>query len=288
MKLALGTAQFGSDYGINNTNGKVSIDNVVRIVEYSRSVGINVIDTATSYGESEEHLGIVGVDDFNIITKLPSIPEYISDVDSWIINEVNASIKRLNVKNLYCLMLHRPNQLLEGRGEDIISSLKKLKKSKIIKKIGISIYSPEELKELFTIYNFDIVQTPFNIVDRRIVESGWLKHLKKLGVDVHVRSSFLQGLLLMPRTKIPHEFNNWRSLWDKWHLWLQKNSISPVDACLSYVASEPNVDKIIVGVDSIDQLQQIVSILKSPSPNFYPDIGINDNELLNPSNWKVK
>lgn len=288
MKLALGTAQFGSGYGIANTKGKVSIANSIKIIEYSRSVGINVIDTAISYGDSEEYLGIAGVNDFNIVTKLPFIPESISDVDSWIFNEVNASIKRLNVRSLYCLMLHRPNQLLEGRGQDIISSLEKLKKSKIIKKIGISIYSPEELKELFSIYNFDIVQCPFNIIDRRIVESGWLKKLKKLGVDVHVRSSFLQGLLLMPRKKIPHEFNSWRSLWDKWHLWLQKNSISPVDACLSYVASEPNVDKIIVGVDSKAQLQQIVSILKSPSPNFYPDIGINDNELLNPSSWKVK
>ena len=104
---------------------------------------------------------------------------------------------RLNTINLYGLMLHRPEQLLGPYGEEIMSALLSLKKSGTVQKIGISVYSPDEFTELFSEYDFDIVQCPFNLIDRRLVNSGWLAKLKALGVEVHVRSSFLQGLLLM-------------------------------------------------------------------------------------------
>ena len=128
MKLALGTAQFGLNYGVANTQGKISHSSAEQIIKYCRSAGINILDTAISYGESEQCLGSIGVQDFNIVTKLPHIPDAISDIENWMMKEVSASLSRLNIKSLYGLMLHRPEQLFGRHGLAIIDCLKKLKK----------------------------------------------------------------------------------------------------------------------------------------------------------------
>jgi aryl-alcohol dehydrogenase-like predicted oxidoreductase len=287
MKLALGTAQFGFNYGVANTLGKISHNSAEEIIKYCQSAGIKMLDTAISYGESEQCLGSIGVQDFNIVTKLPHIPDAISDIESWMMEEVSASISRLNTKSLYGLMLHRPDQLFERNGEAIVASLKKLKDMGVIEKVGVSVYSPDEFKDLFLMHDFDLVQCPFNLIDRRLVSSGWLKKFKNSGIEVHVRSSFLQGLLLMPRNKIPQNFQTWSSLWDHWHTWLEENAVSPIEACLAYVLSESNIDQIVVGVDSKEQLQQIIGAIETTCLDTFPDISSLDNRLLNPSNWKI-
>lgn len=287
MKLALGTVQFGLNYGVANTLGKISHSSAREIIKYCRATGIQILDTAISYGESEQCLGSIGVQDFNIVTKLPHIPDTISDIENWMIDEISASTSRLNTKRLYGLMLHRPDQLFGRHGAAIVTSLKKLKDKGVIQKVGVSVYSPYEFKDLFLMHDFDLVQCPFNLIDRRLVSSGWLKKLKKSGVEVHARSSFLQGLLLMPRNKIPQNFQMWSSLWDNWHAWLEENAISPIEACLAYVLSESNIDQIVIGVDSIEQLQQITAAIETTCIETFPDISSLDNRLLNPSNWKI-
>ena len=287
MRLALGTAQFGAAYGVTNTKGQVSQYDAREILEYCKLLEIDTLDTAIAYGESEQCLGEIGVAGFGVVTKLSRIPKDCINVDEWILSEINGSLSRLNVKRIHGLMLHRPEELLGPHGEEILKSLIKMKKSGVIKKIGISVYSPDEFEALFTRYRFDIVQCPFNIIDRRLVNSGWLEKLKLLGVEVHVRSSFLQGLLLMPRAEIPDQFRAWDFLWDDWNEWLVENSVSPVDACIAYVLSYSNIDRVVVGVDSKVQLEQIVSAIDCSSINVFPDISSLDNNLINPSNWKA-
>lgn len=287
MKLALGTAQFGSNYGVANTQGKISHGSAKQIIKYCRFAGIHTLDTAISYGDSEECLGNIGIQDFNIVTKLPHIPDSISDIENWMMEEVSGSLSRLNIKSLYGLMLHRPDQLFGRHGLAIIACLKKLKDMGVIQKVGVSVYSPDEFKDLFLIHYFDLVQCPFNLIDRRLVSSGWLKKFKNSGVEVHVRSSFMQGLLLMPRNKIPQNFQIWSSLWDHWHAWLEENAVSPIEACLAYVLAESNIDQIVVGVDSKEQLQQITAAIETTCLDTFPDISSFDNRLLNPSNWDL-
>ena len=287
MRLALGTAQFGLDYGLANTKGQISQSSAMEILKYCKFIGLDTLDTAIAYGESEQCLGNIGVTNFNVITKLPLIPEGCADIENWIMEEVNASISRLNGITLYGLMLHRPEQLLGPYGQEIMLALLSMKKSGIVQKIGISVYSPDEFTKLFSEYNFDIVQCPFNLIDRRLVSSGWLEKLKMLGVEVHVRSSFLQGLLLMPRDQIPDQFRIWDSLWDDWHEWLIKHAVSPVDACIAYVLSHCNIDQVVVGVDSKLQLEQIVSAIESVSISAFPDISSLDSNLINPNNWRT-
>ena len=250
LRLALGTAQFGLAYGVANTNGQVSQDSAKEIIEYCKFIGLDTLDTAVAYGESEQCLGGVGVKGFNVITKLPPIPEGCVDIENWIIEEVNASVTRIDCTSLYGLMLHRPEQLLGLHGQEIMSALRSLKNLGMVQKIGVSVYSPDEFPALFSEYDFDIIQCPFNLIDRRLVSSGWLEKLKLLGVEVHTRSSFLQGLLLMPRDKIPNEFEAWGYLWDRWNKWLDKHEVTPIQACMAYALSDSRIDRVIVGVET--------------------------------------
>ena len=287
MRLALGTAQFGMRYGISNVSGKVSQEDGKAILKYATSAGIDTIDTAMAYGDSEQVLGNIGVEAFKVVTKLPEIPEHITDIEGWVIKAVKDSVSRLGVESLYGLLLHRPVQLSEPKGIKILSALRLLKELGIVKNLGVSVSAPSEFDTLFDIYDFDVVQCPFNLVDRRLINSGWLRKLNTAGVEIHTRSSFLQGLLLMPRHSVPIKFKAWNILWDDWDRWLRANKTSPIDACLSYVLSFSEIDRVVVGVEMQSQLAEIIGAASVTSINSYPDISSDVTDLINPANWNI-
>ena len=192
---------------------------------------------------------------------------------------------RLGVSSVYGLLLHRSAQLLGKDGKILYQTLQKLKESGQVQKIGISIYSPSELEELTPYYHFDLVQAPFNLFDRRLSLSGWLQRLKDKDVEVHVRSAFLQGLLLMPKENIPVKFLRWYGLLGKWHEWLSNNSVSATQACLAYPLSFSEIDRVVVGVDSMIQLEQIIEAVNSRMQIELPDLQCEDESLINPSRW---
>lgn len=287
MRLALGTVQFGIPYGIANSRGQVSVDDARDIINRCRGAGINTLDTAIAYGDSELCLGKVGVEDFNIVTKIPHIPDSIIEIEEWVISQVTHSIKRLNVKSLYAVMLHSPNQLLSENGIEILHALYNVRDRGLTKKIGFSCYSVDELEGLFELGSFDIIQIPFNLIDKRLIDSGWLKKLKEKEIEVHTRSSFMQGLLLMPKKEIPKKFEKWNYIWDRWHDWLENNSVSSIEACLSYCLSVTQIDRVVIGVDTPSQLDQIISAVNRGAVHSYPNLRSSDIDLLNPANWNT-
>lgn len=287
MKLAIGTAQLGMRYGISNVSGKVSLADGEAILKYAASAGIDTIDTAIAYGDSEQVLGNIGVEGFNVVTKVPEIPDHITDVEGWVIKAVKDSVSRLGVECLYGLLLHRPGQLFEPKGGEILSALRSLKELGIVKSLGVSVSAPCEFDALFDLYDFDVVQCPFNLVDRRLINSGWLEKLSTAGVEIHIRSSFLQGLLLIPRDSIPSKFKAWNVLWDDWDRWLRVNKVSPLDACISYVLSFPEITKVIVGVETQSQLKEIIGAASGTSISSFPDISSDVTDLINPANWNI-
>ena len=287
MKLALGTAQFGLSYGVANTSGQISVNEACKILDYCKAVGINTIDTAIDYGTSEECLGASGVDEFDVITKIPAIPKFCPDVNFWLKSQLESSLMRMNLKSVYGVMLHRPEQLFGSFGPAILKSLADLKDKGKVKKIGVSVYDPKELEDIYSLYEFDLVQTPFNLIDRRLVSTGWLDRLNERGVEIHCRSCFLQGLLAMPKEDIPKKFSAWEGLWSNWHGWLGHGTpISAVEACIAFIDSFEGIGKIVVGVDSQEQLEQLVAASKKKiDVKSLPDISSDDTQLINPSNW---
>ena len=164
--------------------------------------------------------------------------------------------------------------------------MKLLKYSGSIEKIGVSIYSPIELDYINQILDFDIVQAPLNLIDRRLKNSGWLNLLYAQGIEVHTRSAFLQGLLMMSRQEIPPKFERWAKIWDSWHAGLTKEKATAAKVCLSYPLHLSEVKRVIVGVDSMRQFTELIhESYKKSFENDWDFMISEDEDLINPSNW---
>lgn len=286
-RLALGTAQFGLSYGIANQVGQVTRSLAKNMLQIAMSNDIDLLDTAIAYGESEACLGELGTQGFKLITKLPAVPNGCPDILNWIQEQIAASLSRLGVDAIYGLLLHRPSQLLEPEGKVIYQALQRLKETGLVQKVGISVYAPTELEMIISLYQLDLVQAPFNLVDRRLHMMGWLERLKDKDIEIHTRSAFLQGLLLMPKEAIPAKFAPWADLWNEWHDWLSHNNVTAVQACIAFVLSFPEIDRIVVGADSTRQLAEIINASTSMTLVDLPNLHCDAENLINPSRWNV-
>jgi aryl-alcohol dehydrogenase-like predicted oxidoreductase len=287
-RLALGTAQFGMRYGVANRVGQVQPSEVRRILEHARAAGMDTLDTAAAYGASEALLGSVGVAGWITVTKLPAVPAACRDVQGWMRSAAEESLGRLGLERLGGLLLHAPVQLLGPDGAAIYAALERLRAAGLTQRIGISVYGPEELEALVTRFEFDIVQAPLNILDRRLAASGWLARLHAAGVEVHVRSLFLQGLLLLPAGERPEEFSRWQPLWDLWHDWLAARGLTAIQACVAFAAAQPHVDRAVVGVDSLRQLEEILAALSQDRIELPPELASDEPDLVDPSRWRLR
>jgi aryl-alcohol dehydrogenase-like predicted oxidoreductase len=283
--ICLGTAQFGFRYGIANEVGQISLSEAKRILDTAFDLGVRMVDTAIAYGESESVLGGLGLGGWKVVTKIPRAPEACGDVGAWLTAQVHGSVKRLGVTELYALLLHHPDQLRGSSGSQLLESFKAMKAEGLASKIGVSVYSPEELESVCELFCPDIIQCPVNILDRRLDTSGWLQRLSSNGVEIHARSVFLQGLLLMPRHKLPANFRGWAGLWDEWHTWLEENNAPAQEVCLSYVRSLSGISKIVVGIDNLPHLEALAAQIRSPARVSIPTLQCNDAELVNPALW---
>jgi aryl-alcohol dehydrogenase-like predicted oxidoreductase len=285
-QIALGTAQFGlPSYGVANTSGCLTIAEANRVLQCARLSGIDTLDTAVAYGQSEAMLGQIGVAGWKVVTKLPALPPTCADVAGWVDAEVRGSLGRLRLDRLHGLLLHCPGDLLGPAGSEYLSALEALKGSGLVDKVGVSIYAPEDLDSLFALRRFDLVQAPISILDQRMIHSGWTRRLACEGVELHARSAFLQGLLLMPEAVRTQRFPCWSHIWQVWSDWLKQTRLTPLRACLAYALSVEGVDRVIVGVDRADHLEEIVQEATAdiPSPPKWPEP--IDPILLNPRLW---
>jgi hypothetical protein len=285
MKLALGSVQFGLNYGVANTSGQVSSEVAEAILRHAQQSGIDTLDTAIGYGESEAVLGHIGVQAWKVVSKLPAVPGGCADVTQWVKAQAQGSLKRLGLNSLHGLLLHRPNQLLEGIGVELYAALQSLKAQGLVGKVGVSVYSPAELDALCSRYAFDLVQAPLNILDRSLVDSGWAQRLKDDDVELHTRSAFLQGLLLMPKEKRHAKFERWKDIWSVWDQWLAESGLSPVQACLRFANALDCVDRVVVGVDNIAQLEEIIAAAEGILPSLPQFKILRDERLVNPATW---
>jgi len=285
VKLALGTVQFGQNYGIANQTGQVSPAETKAILKLATAHRINMLDTATSYGDSELRLGALGIPNWQVVSKLPAVPDGCADIAGWVNDSAHASLRRLGLQSLHGLLLHRPQQLLDADGDQIFLALQNLKTMGMVQKIGVSIYDPAELDALCPRFEFDIVQAPFNLLDRRMINSGWMSRLASGGTELHARSIFLQGLLLMTSSERPSKFNRWQQLWSAYSEWLLSDEITPLQACVRYSLSFAEITKVIVGVDTARQLREIVEATGGSIPVLPRTLQVQDCDLINPSRW---
>ena len=284
-KIALGTAQFGLDYGINNIRGKIPYSEVVEILKFAYENGINTLDTAYSYGESEEILGKAISNNllkFKTISKLPNI-ESEKEVESIFYE----TLERLKQKKIYGYLFHSFETFKSH--PYIYDIFQKLKHYKQIEKIGFSLYYPSEIDYLFdNKIDFDIIQLPYSIFDQRF--EPYFSELKKRGIEIHVRSVFLQGLFF----KKPEELNgNFTAIKEKIKTinQISKNmNTSIASVCIKFALMNENIDKVIVGVDSIENLKENLRGIKGKKIddkyfNLLRNMRIEDENIILPFRW---
>ena len=287
-KLAIGTVQFGMNYGIANNSGKINYNEAKSILEYAENVGADTLDTAIIYGDSESTLGEIGVENWNVVSKIPPLPNHCTDVTSWFTKCITSSLERLKLNQLYAVLLHNANDLLSSHGDIIYNSLKEFKEEGIVSKIGVSIYNPDQLKKILKLYDLDIIQAPMNILDRRLINSGWLKKLNQMDIEIHIRSIFLQGLLLMEPHLRPNYFDKWNSIWLEFENIIEEKKISRLELCIRYILNFKGINKIVIGLDSLKHFKEIQSALSKNSITLDELLDCDDLNLTNPTNWKIK
>ncbi len=288
MKLAIGTVQFGLDYGISNTAGRTSVEEAGRILDRARMAGIDTLDTAAAYGDSEQVLGRVGVEGWKVVSKVPPLPNDEVNGKEWVLNHVRQSLDRLQIARLDGLLLHSAADLLKAQGRNIAAGLREVKSEGLVGKVGYSLYSPQPLAELVKIMPPDLVQAPFNVLDQRLAKSGWLNRLAEAGAEVHVRSVFMQGLLLMGSGKRPHAFDKWHELWQRWDAAVGGRDGAALALCLGFVKAQPGISRVIVGVENQGHLEQLLAIWEKAGAFDAAGLSCDDPQLVEPSNWKLK
>ena len=194
------------------------------------------------------------------------------------------------IERLAGVFLHRSGDLGDAdssNADRLFSALLELKTQGIAGKIGVSVYDPSELDAVFHRFPLDVVQAPYNVLDRRIETSGWLGRLSRAGVEVHCRSAFLQGLLLMKSEVRPPHFHQWGGLLAVWDEWLAESGQSALSAALGFACANPLVDRVVVGVDGAAQLDEILDAMDVSYSAPPPGLFTNDPELINPARWKL-
>lgn len=280
MRLALGTVQFGLDYGISNHAGEVADAELGAILTLARKLGMDTLDTAQAYGKAEARLGVCNSTDFRVITKLsPNIDAADLDVS------LDSSLQRLARPSVEGLLLHRS----QDASPALFERLADLQHQGKVGKVGVSVYSPEELTRwLEQGYPLELVQLPANLLDQRFLRAGWLDRLQAMGCEIHVRSLFLQGLLLMQPALRPAYFDAFREPLSRLDGWQPHRS--PLHKALALIPALPQVSRFVVGVCHAHELAAIASTYAHLHPCHDDDLATlacDEPALINPAMWRT-
>jgi aryl-alcohol dehydrogenase-like predicted oxidoreductase len=280
-KIALGTVQFGINYGITNNNGIPSDKELEKIIEICITNDIDTIDSASLYGNAEARLGKFNAKGFKIIGKFKGT------TDLEIRTEFKKTLSDLRVDFLYGYLSHRANDILVN--PDLWKTILQLKEDNLILKAGVSVYFPEELDAMKEIgIQPDIIQLPYNLLDRRM--SIKIKEYAAQGTEIHVRSVFLQGLFFMNTQNLPQKLSIFKEPLEQIQLLATENTMSLAELALNYVLMNPNIHRVVVGVQTKKQLMELMNIggtqtISSKLVEKIEEIKIKEESMLLPQNW---
>jgi aryl-alcohol dehydrogenase-like predicted oxidoreductase len=279
-RLGLGTVQFGQAYGVSNRRGQVPREEARRILTRAAEAGIALLDTAAGYGEAEAVLGALGTKPFRVVTKTIGIGNGLEAV----IARARASAATLGRIDL--LLVHAAGDLLSPGGAQLWAALRALKDEGVVGGIGISAYVSDDPAGLAERFRPDAMQIPCSLLDQRLLASGALARMKDLGVEIHARSIFLQGLLFVDR--LPEKLRHAAPALDAVKARIAAAGVTPLAAALAFALSRPEIDVALVGVTSEAELCGILAAATLPPPMLdWGACALTDETVLTPSLWRT-
>ncbi|WP_427109445.1 aldo/keto reductase [Lysinibacillus xylanilyticus] len=289
MEIVLGTVQFGSSYGITNRIGQTSISEVKKILHTAKTAGINILDTAPGYGDSETVLGQNDITNFKVITKTPYIKQ--ETIDGVFLQKVTESIEqslvKLNLSSIYGVLVHNIEDCYKEGSKSLFKLLHELKVTGKIKKVGVSVYNVSDIYEILNSeFQIDLIQLPSNILDQRIIESKLLLELKKRNIEVHCRSIFLQGILVSNLEDLPIKF---KRILSEYFFDIKKMNLSKIEAALLFCHQIKEIDCVVLGVNNNEQLTEIINaynkVINIEDKIDFSKYAINDEKIVDPRKW---
>jgi aryl-alcohol dehydrogenase-like predicted oxidoreductase len=284
-RIVLGGAQLGLPYGILNGGETLSREEVARILDTAVDRGIDSIDTAIAYGQSESIIGETSQNRFNIISKLPPLPVDISNVSEWVHSQVQGSLSRLKCTSLDALLLHHPQDLTGAQGAELYAAIGSLMAEKMIHRFGVSIYSPDDLEGIIDTFEIHVVQAPLNVFDRRIL--GVTNQLSALDIEVHVRSVFLQGVLIASPQDRPHRFEPWSEHFALFDEWVHSSGLSAMACCMGFALQQPGIAKLVIGTTSAESLDEIMNSIPNSVLEVPTHLQSSVEQLIDPRFWNA-
>ena len=285
-RIAIGSANFGMEYGFKNSKGKLTQNIVNKILNTAYKNNIHIIDTAQAYGESKQVIGNFLKQNkekkFKIVTKITGSNNVIDCLDE--------SFKRFETDKLYGILFHNFKYYKDNpKSYDILNEYKKNHRCE---KIGFSLYYPEELEFLLdNNVEFDLIQIAYSLFDQRFEKYFPLLHERN--IEIHVRSAFLQGLFFINPDRLGEYFDKVKKKLLLIHKLSKETGLSIASICINFALLNPNVDKVVIGVDSLNNLKENVNVLKDyeivkKHIKFLRTLNINDTNILFPHFWKLK
>ena len=284
-RIILGSANFDHIYGVKKNI--IKKNEIKKLFDLAFKKKVRTIDTSPTYSHSEKIIGVLNNNRFKIISKIPKLPKNIKkkNIQKWLNTIATTSLKNLKIKKFECLLVHNSESLLTKNGSEIYKSIKNIKTKGLTKKIGVSIYDFDVLEKILNKFKFNLIQAPFNVLDQRLVEKERLIKLKKQNIEVHVRSIFLQGILLLKKNLLSKELKSFNKELIVWKNWLKKNKLNALQVCLLHVLNHNKLDGIVVGCDSKNQLSEILKVKKIKNNISLAGLNIRNKKLIDPRKW---
>ena len=296
MELCLGTVQFGMDYGIKGQK-QPSMEQAVDMLDYATQNGINTIDTANAYGSAEDVVGAflekktIARDKLFIVSKFR--PNLLDDVgqDKYyeiMRNNLENTLSRLHTDYLDSYLLHSARYIFD---DEIIDTLNRLKADGLAERVGVSVYEPEEAKKCIERPNVDFMQLPYSIFDQRMEKAGVFENAKKDSIQIHSRSAFIQGLILMEEDEVPPFLAKAKPIVKKISLLCERHGLSKISLAMNYVKQQSRISHLVFGVDNLEQLKEDIEIFSEDiSTDIIDDIAKEftdiEADIVMPSLWK--
>ena len=291
-RLVIGTVQFGLDYGITNRGGKVAPETAAAILDRARAHGIDMLDTAPDYGDSEAVIRRLDPHgDFRVVTKLPPVgSKRIEQKDAdGLERRFEQSLSDLGRNTVDGLLVHHGRQVAMEGGETLVALLERLRADGRTARVGVSVYGAAEIDAILRRFTPDIIQLPINIADQRLVVSGHLARLDAAGVEIHARSLFLQGALLKPPQELPAFLGGEAGPLARIHARARDNGLAATELCLGFARTQPALGRFVVGVTSPGELDEIAAAETSSASTGVrtDDLSVTDPAIVDPSTWPV-
>jgi len=287
-QLGLGTVQLGGDYGAIDHNVVPDLSDARALISLAIDSDVAFLDTAAGYGNAESVLGacLPAACPIPVVTKLPPLPEGCADIPGFVSQSVSESTANLGGTSPTTVMIHRPEDAIGPRGAEIAAALAVLKSERVVTEIGVSLYDASEIEAFPGLPDMDCIQLPVSILDQRLVASGVLRDLRAGGTQVIARSAYLQGVLLAPADEIPAPLRDLERCVAEVQVQAAALSLRPIDLCLGYLKACADVDAVVIGVKTADQLRETLEVWERPAPACdWEAFSAGESGLLDPRSW---